>query len=809
MNSLRFAFRQLLKSPGFTLTAVASFALGVGLVATQFSLIDAVLLRGMPLPDAGHLYHIAWQAPQSSDPERWEPMPYRDYLLLRERQTTFETIAATQWLGLNLSGPGRVASRHTGALATASLPEVARTPPMLGRWFTAEEDRPGQSLAVVLSHSLWQEQFAASPGVLGAKVNINGEPGTVIGVMPPKFRFPGMADLWINLRANPASDPRQRLIERVELFGRLKPETTPNLARAELDGLAASFTKIWPETNQGYERANLQTVANAYAGGGTRPLLFLMLAMTVFILVLACVNVATMLLGRAASRTRELAVRAAVGATRTHLIAQLLLESLLLAVLGCVGGLLVARTGVDYLQETLVKQQTVPDWMDFRLDHRVLAVAVVSTLLAGVLAGIVPAWQCSRIDLNTALKDEGRAASGAGVGRLARWLVSAQIAFATMLLVAAGVMSLTVYDARRANLRYDPDKLLTGRIELQEGTQPTPADRARFYRRLLERLQSEPGVERVAVTSRNFVGSGVPTQIEPEGVTYAHVNERPVAFLEVVSNGYFGLVSVQPVTGRLFDDREQNITDTRSALVNESFARRFWPGQDPLGRRFRTNQTQEQWVTVIGVVPDLQMQGLFNDPRQGGAGFYLAQDQMGWGWLDLLIRTKSDPLHLVEPMRRAIASIDPDQPIHSVGTLTSQTAQAMRGFTTVGILAVVFAVISLFLGAIGVYGVTSQAVNRRTREFGIRLALGSTVRQLLQLVLRQGGRQIGLGLAVGLVGGFLLTRPLEQVFGSTMINNPLIYVGVTLTICTVGLLALWLPARRATKVDPMVALRAE
>jgi putative ABC transport system permease protein len=775
MLNLRFALRQLVQSPGFTLTAVTSFALGIGLVATQFSLLDAVLLRGMPLPDAGHIYHVGWQTPKSSDPARWEPMPNRDYLLLRERQTVFDEVAATQWLGLNLSGSGRVASRHTG---------------------------------IILSHVLWQEQFAGAPGVLGSHVNINGEPGTIIGIMPPKFSFPGLAELWINLRATP-SDPRERLVERVELFARLKPEVTIATAQAELDGLAASFIKVWPETNEGYNRANIQTVADAYAGGGTRPILFLMLAMTVFILALACVNVATMLLGRAARRTREMAVRAAVGATRTHLVLQLLLESLLLAALGCLGGLFVARNGVDFLQEYLVVQQSVPSWMEFRLDQRVLGVAVVSTLLAGLCAGLVPAWQSSRVDVNTALKDETRSASGAGVGRLARSLVSAQIAFATMLLVAAGVMSLTVYETRRANLQHDPDRLLTGRIELQEGTQPTPAARGRFYRRLLDRLQTEPGVESVAVTSRSFIGSGVPTQVEPEGVTYAHVNERPVAWLEVVSNDYFRLVSVAPVAGRLFDQREQNPGDTRSALINESFARRFWPGQDTLGRRFRTNQTQENWVTIVGVVPDLQMQGLFTEPGQSEAGFYLAQDQMGWGWLDLLIRTKSDPLLLIDPLRRAIAEIDPDQPIHSVGTLTSQTARALRGFTIIGILAAVFAFISLFLGAIGVYGVTSQAVNRRTREFGIRMALGSSVGQLLRLVLQQGGRQIGLGLAIGLVGGFLLTRPLEQVFGSAMTNNPLVYVGVALTISVVSLVALWLPARRASRVDPIEALRVE
>lgn len=807
-SDLRFALRQLIRRPGFTLTAVASFALGIGLVATQFSLIDAVLLRGMPLPAAGSLYHIAWQAPKSSDPDRWEVLAYRDYLLLRERQTSFESIAATQWLGMNLSAPQRVPSRHTGILASASLPGVVRTQPMLGRWFSPEEDRPGQPLFIVLSHVLWQEQFAGSPGVLGSKVNINGEPGTIIGIMPPKFQFPAAAELWINLRATP-NDPRQRLIDRVELFGRLKPSVTPEQARAELDTLAASCVQLWPETNAGYDRANLQTVANAYSGGGARPLLFLMLAMTVFILVLACVNVATMLLGRAARRTREFAVRAAVGAGRTHLLLQVLLESFLLAGLGCLAGLFVARFGVDFLQDYLVHQRAVPDWMDFRLDQRVLAVAIVATLLAGVLAGIVPAWQSSRIDVNTALKDDARAATGIGVGPLARWLVSAQIAFSTALLVAAGVLSLTVYLTRQANLRYEPDKLLTGRIELQDGTQPTPADRARFYRRLLERLQSEPGVESVAVTSRNFIGSGVPTQIEPEGVTYAHANERPTAWLEVVSNDYFRLISVRPSAGRLFDNREQSLTNTGSAIVNESFARRFWPGQDALGRRFRTNQTEENWATVVGVVPDLQMQGLFEEPGRNEAGFYLAQDQMGWGWLDLFIRTKADPLQLLDPVRRAIAAIDPNQPIHSVGTLTSQTAQAMRGFNILGILAAVFALITLFLGAVGVYGVTSQAVSRRMREFGIRMALGSTVSQLLRLVLRQGGRQIALGLTVGLAGGFLLSRPLEQVFGSSMANNPLIYVGVILTIFAVGLTALWLPARRASRVDPMIALRAE
>lgn len=808
MNDLFFALRQLRSRPAFTIAAALSLALGIGLVATQFSLIDGVLLRGLPLPDFKNLYHLAYQDPQSADQNRWVVVPHRDYAALVERQTSFEQIAATAWLGANLSGPDRVPSRQTGQFATANLLDVVHVRPMLGRWFRPDENRLGQPLFVVLSHHLWQQQFASDPGVLGRAIAINGEPATIIGVMPPKFTIPGNEDLWMNLRVNP-SDPRERMVDRVMIFGRLKRGVTPEQARAELDGLAAAFAQSWPETNQGFTRFNLQKVGQAYSGGGAQPLLFLMLAMTVLILLLACVNVASMLLGRAAQRTRELAVRAAVGASRGRLVRQLLLESLVLAAIGCVGGLLVARYGTDFLQEYLVVGGTVPSWMEFRLDHRVLGIAVGATLVAGLLAGVMPAWRASLVDVQTALKDDSRAAAGLGLGRLSRWLVTSQIAFSTALLVTAGVLSYTVFLTRQANLRYEPDKLLTGRIEVQDGTQPTPEARARFYRRLLDRLADEPGVEVVAVTSRNLIGSGVPTQVGPEGVVYQHDNERPITWLEVVSADYFRLVGTRPIAGRLFDARDQAADAPRVALVNESFAKKFWPAADPLGRRFRSSQTQDRWVTVVGVVPDSQMQGIFAEPGRDEAGFYLSQDQMGWGWLDLFVRTKGDPLALVDPVRKALASIDPNQPIHAVGTLTSQTAQALRAFDIIGLMAVVFAIITLFLGSVGVYGVTSQAVSRRMREFGVRMALGSTVGQLLALVMREGARQVALGLGLGLVCGYLLTRPLEQMFGAGMANHPGIYLLVAAAITLVGFVALWLPSRRAAHVDPIEALRAD
>jgi len=807
LQDLRVGLRMLARRPAFSLIAASSLALGIGLVATQFSLIDGVLLRGLPIADAQRLMHVSRADPQQGNRGSWQAVPYRDFLVLRERQTVFESLAGMNQFSLNLSGGGRIPSNHLGALCSANLLDVLGMQPMLGRWFTPDEDKPGRPLQIVLSHALWQEEFGSDPAVLGLALAINGEPGTVIGVMPPHFEFPVQEQLWTNLRAAPG-DPRLRLVDRVEMVGKLKPGITGSQARAELDMLAAGLAKMWPETNKGFDRMSVQRFTLAYAGGGTQSLLYLMLAMTLFILALACVNVASMLLGRASQRTRELAVRAAVGAGRGRLIQQLLAEALLIAGIGSIGGLLLTGEGVGLLQHHLVDTMTMPGWFDFRVDQRVVGIAILATLVAGFLAGIVPAWQASRIDLNTALKDDSRTAAGLGVSRLARWLIGAQIAFSTMLVVAASALALTIYQARSANLRYEPDRLLTGRIEVQEATQPTAEARARFYRTLVQRLQAEPGVESVAVTSRNFIGPGVATQVAPEGVVFAHDNDRPTVWLDVVSTDYFGLISVKPAAGRLFDTREQS-KGPLVAVVNESFARRFWPKADPLGKRFRTNQTYEGWAMVIGVVPDLQMQGLFAAPGRDEAGFYLVEDQMGWGWLDLFVRTRSDPLQLVTPVRKAIASIDPNQPIHSVGTLTSQTAMALRGFNIVGMMAVIFAGITVFLGALGVYGVTSQAVSRRTREFGTRMALGATLGQVLRLVLLQGGRQVAAGVGVGLVAGFLLTRPLETIFGSQMANSPGVYLLVAALIGLVGLTALWIPARRAARIDPMVALRAE
>ena len=808
MNDLKFAIRQLLKHPAFSALAIMTFALGIGLVTTQFSLIDAILLRGLPIEGAQRLVHVYRLNPQTLDVHSWESVPYRDYLAFQKQQTTLDTVAAVGQVGLNISGHGSAASHHEGAQVTANLLDVLGVHPELGRWFVPGEDQPGQGQFAIVSHGFWQSHFAGDPGVLGRSINLNGEAATIIGVMPPRFSFPATHEIWMNLRESSESDPRVPGSLRVEMVGRLKPEVTLSQAKAEFNTIAQRLEKEHPDTNLGYSRMNVTKYAYAYSGNGTEPILYLMLAMTSFILLLACVNVANMLLARAARRARELAVRAAVGASRWRLIRQLLIEALLLASFGAVGGLLIANLGVDQLQHHIVERMNVPGWFDFRIDYRVAGFAMLLTLLAGLLAGGVPAWQAARVDLNSALKDESRGASGIRMGRISRWLVTAQVGFACALLIGVCITLGMVRLLQKANLDYAPDRLLSGRIELQDSTHPTKEIRAGFYRNLLTELAGQPGVAHIAVSSRNLITSGVSTRVAQESVSYDHENQHPTVWLEVVSEGYFSLLNFKPIQGRLFESIDR-LDRPMVAVVNQSFARRLWPNSDPLGQRFRTDQTADQWVTVIGVVPDARMQGIFAPGRDDGVGFYLAQDQMGWGWLTLLVRTEGDPSRLIDPMRLAVGSLDPNQPVHTIGTLAEHTARQIRGFTVVGAMAGIFALVTLFLGAVGVYGVTSFAVGQRTREFGVRMALGASIRSVLALVILQAGRQILTGIGIGLLLAFLITRPMVNVFVPEIVNNPMNYALVAGLILAVGFFAIWFPANRAARIDPMEALRAE
>jgi putative ABC transport system permease protein len=807
MNDFKLAFRQALRMPGFTLTAGVTLALGIGLVCTQYSLIDGILLRGLPLEGSQRLMHVSRLNPQTLDPDRWEATPYRDYLVFRDQQQSLDSLAAFEARAFNVSGEGRVPSHMEGAYVTANLAETLSAHPLLGRWFAEGEDHAGQAQLAVLSFAAWQREFGGRPEVLGSSIRLNGEGATIVGVMPQNFSFPNREDIWVNLRTRPLP-PDDKKSESVEMIGKLRQGTTAAAARADFNLIAKRLEESFPKTNEGYRHMKVEKFTFAYNGGGTQPILYIMMAMTGAILALACVNVANMLLARASRRTRELAVRVAVGAQRRRLIRQMLAEGMVLAFIGALGGVALAAFGVYELHVQIIERMDVPGWFAFRLDGPVLEFTLLATIATGLLAGVLPAFKAAGVDVNAALKDESRGASSFQMGRLSRWLVTAQIGFSSALLVSACVLAGTVYEQRKANFQFDPKHLLVGRIELYDATHPSPEDRAQFYDKLIQRLQAEPGVGAVAVSSRNQIFPGVPTHTALEGTSYLHESDKPTVRLDVVSRDYFRLLNVGATTGRLFST-EDRINTPLAGLVNQSFARKYWPGVDPLGRRFQSDQTQEKFITVVGVVPDLQMQGITSSPLDDPAGFYLVEDQMGWGWLNLFVRTQGDPLKMVESVRRAVASVDPDQPIHTIGTLEYQTLRQLHGFSVVGGMSVIFAVVAVVLGAVGVYGVTAFSVGRRTREFGVRLALGATIGSLLGLVFRGGLRQIGTGLAGGLVIAFLMTRPLVAVVGPTLSNNPWIYTSVAGVLSVVALLAMWVPARRASKVDPMIALRSE
>lgn len=807
-RQIKHSLRQLWSRPGQSILAIAALGIGIGLVVTQFSLIDGILLRGLPFKDSSRLYHIARQNHDGGN--LWNMMPVRDFLEFRSQQRFFDDLAAFTSGNMNLSGNGLTPRRYLGVRVTQNTFGMLGVKPAVGRDFRSGEDQPGAPALAILSHAAWQRDFGGAADIVGRTIKLNGETTTVIGVMPQGFVFPNnLEDVWTNLREAPA-DPQSGFITAVEAMGHLKNGVSISQARAGMAVIARRLAEQWPETNQGLTRMEIDRFPFAYAGTGTRPMLVIMLAMTFFVLLLACANVANLLLARAVRRQRELAIRAALGASRLRLAGQLLHESVTLAGLGAAFGLVISLGGVRLLNLFITQRMSVPFWFDFRINAPVLGFAVLVTGVAGIISGLLPAVRSTRLDLNESLKDDSRGSSSMKLGHFSRWLVSGQVALSCALLVGASLLAREVIALRTIKLTFDPGKLLIGRIELHDQEAPTIADRARFYHVLVNRVSEMPGVTAVSVSSRDLVNPGVSIKFQIEGQAYARQNEMPSTFLEVVSPGYFDSVGLATIKGRLFNN-DDTLDHPAVAVINQSFADKYWPDENPLGKRIRRNEDNAPWTTVVGVVPDLYMEGIggLGGAGSSSAGYYLCQEQMGWGWLNLFVRTQGDPTKSIEPLRRVIAEIDPNQPIHSIGTLSETAIRSLQGLQVVGFMAGIFGVVAALLASLGVYGVTSFAVNQRTREFGIRVALGAQLWRILQLVLRQGFTQLAIGLVAGVGLALVLVRPLEPFLTQVSATNPSTYIAVAALLLISSGLAIWFPARRAAKVDPMQALRDE
>jgi predicted permease len=812
MNDLardfRFGFRVLLRNPGHTAAAVLALALGIGLSTAMFSIVYGILLRGLPFEQSERIVHIG-NANPSRDEQRLG-VHLHDYLEYRQRQTTFEDLAAYTAGTLNLSGdgPSERPERFDGARMTANTLRQLRMQPLLGRDFLPGEDAPGAEPVVLISYGVWKSRYGGDPHVLGRRVRVNGSPGTIVGVMPQGFGFPESEQVWTTLHLDPLRTPRGQG-EVYDVIGRLKPGATLAQAQAEMRAAARTLAAAYPDTHKG-----LQTVVEPLnlhiMEGPARALLYTMLAACLFVLLIACTNVASLMTARAARRTREVAIRAALGAKRSRIVVQLLAESLLLSLLGATLGVLLAGEGVRLFNAAIVETNP-PFWFHIVIDPAALAFALGTAVLSALISGLVPALQASRTDITEVLKDEGRGSTSLRLGLFSRIVVIGEVAVSCLLLVGSGLMIHSVIRTRTIDLGFQPHGLLTSRVALFESTYPDEASRVAFFDKLTARLREHPGIAAMAagdVLPGN--GSGE-TRYTAAGKSYAEERDRPQAYVAKVTPGYFQTFGIERVSGRDFNSQD-TAAGAPVVIVNRSFAAKEWPGQDPLGRQIRLasapGEKEKPWRTVVGVVADAQMASLGGGDTIGPQGFYLPLAQDCPARVSIIVRTRQGaPAALTETVRAAVTDLDRDLPLYFVLTMDGVLDKARFFPNLFGSLFAILGVSALLLASVGIYGVISFSVSQRTQEIGIRMALGAGKRTVLRLILRRGMTQLAAGLACGLLLAWPATRLIAVVLVGIEPHDPLTYGTVAAVLTVVSFLACWIPAQRAAGTDPLVAIR--
>ena len=799
---LRFGFRMIAKHRGLAAIAVTAFALGIGLTTTTFSIVHGALLTGLPFPEADRLIHLEESRPAENIESRAVSIP--DFLDWRAQQTAFEDLAGFMVATANLAGVGEKPERYLAAYTTANMFELVRVRPQIGPGFGSADDAPGAPQVAVLSHEVWRDRFGADPEVVGRAIRVNGEPTTVVGVMPPKFRFPILQDMWINLRPDPHASPRGegRLLE---VFGRLKPGWTVEGAGANLAAVTRRLGEAHPETNRGVLPL-LKPYTEEFMGEDVAAMLYTMLAAVFGVLLIACANVANLLLARTALRGREVAIRTALGASRGRVMAQLLSETLVMAALGAVLGLAIAAVGIRLFNDALVDARP-PFWIDIRLHTPVLLFSLGLTLAASLAAGLAPALQASGGAVHDVLKDESRSSSGFRLGRFSRGLVLAEIALSCALLVAAGLMIKSVVRLRHVDFGFDSPGVFTAEIAMLERAKPDTAARAAFLEQLLPGLEAIPGVEAAAIASTIPGEDGNFSYVAIEGRAYAADADYPEMRYSAVSPAFFDIFNARPIQGRVIEASDRRGT-LPVAVVNASFARTHFPGESPVGRRIRfgRSDSKEPWRTVVGVVPDRHMDGVENEEPEG---VYVPLQQRPNEFLSLVATARGNPMALTAQVAAAVARLDPDLPVFNVMSHAELVSRRTWYYRVFGTLFMAFGTVALFLAAVGLYGVMAFAVSRRRHEFGVRMALGASARTILRLVLGQGLRQLALGIALGLGLGMLLARGLGLVLFGVNPTDGQVYAGIAAVLALTGVLACVLPARRASRIEPLTALRAE
>ena len=827
-QDVRVGLRVLFKDKTFCFLAVLVLGLGIGGATTQFTIVNAIVLRGFSFPHPEQLMSVGLIDPKASDQNNNFGLgnipTAQDYEDLKATQKSFSMMAGyLNGSTVNVTYKNNP-QRYTGGYVTEDFFKIIGVSPVLGRDFRAEDNKPGAEKVTILGDEIWRRDFGADPNVVGQSVRINGKAATIIGVMPPNFKFPVSEELWTPLYNEfpPQSRGDLRLgasNNAPAVMGRLKADVTIDQANAEFIALARHLAEDNPKTNQNLTSASVQPLLNTFTGVQFRQTVWAMLAAVVLVLLIACVNVMNMQFGRAALRAKELAIRGALGATQWRLVRQMLTESLVVAVFGAIAGVIIAYWAIDfYVRSINALPFPAPYYWKFTIDGSVLVFTVAITLLATIASGLVPAFLSARGNAAEIMKEGGRGNSSRMVNIITRVLVVGQIALTAALLIAATLEIKSIRNQMKLDYGYDENGIYAARMALMEGAYPSEDSRREFFQHAVRALQANSQFESAAMSSRfrmTFDGQG---QYEVDGQNYLTDRDRPRGNFESVSNNYFTTLGLKILEGRDFTvddvDSKQPV-----AIVNASFARKYWGNQSAIGHQVRIfNPGQPPpWRTIVGVVPDTLMQGPF-DQQTESVGFYmpLLGASPAPQFCTILVRPRAGQRAdtLGPALSRAVTELDSNLPTYFAGTPGRFHNEILSGNRTIATLFTIFGIVAFILSAVGLYGVMSFSVNQRTQEFGIRMALGADARRIFRMVMTQGAWQLAIGLVLGAGGialllGVIAAAALKNILFKVNALDPTIYFAVAGLLALVAALSCFLPARRATRVDPVAALRYE
>jgi predicted permease len=802
MRDFALGVRTLRKSPALVAVSITALTLGIGLTTMMFSIVYGAMLKGLPLEDGDKIVFVTRSNPER-DIQR-QDLPVQDYADFRAQQTSFSLFGGFTGGTMNVSGRER-AERFSGTWVTADIFRMAGAQPLRGRLFREGEDTPGGAKVAVVSYSMWQGYFGGQEDLLGTSVRVNGDPYEIVGIMPEGFRFPNDGALWLPWQTDPLLGARGEG-QFLATLGKLKPGVSLDQANTELSTMAGRLAEDYPDANRGFSAASMGFV-DRQIGQEAKQLLWTMLGAVFLVLLIACSNVANLLLDRAAHRTKEVGVRAALGASRGQITRIFLAEAFVLAAAGTLLGMLVAQVSIDAFNRVIASTEP-PFFIDIALHPPVLIFAAGVAVISTLLSGLIPAIQASRPDIAEVLKDESRGASSLRLGRMSKALVVFEISLSCGLLVAAGLMIKSVAKTRTMDTGFHMTDVFTARIGFPLAYTDTAAQ-LQFFQQLNERVATLPGVTAAAISS------GLPgaqqglggTRFGLDGKTYDRELDHPTTRTLTVSPSFFGTLGIPLRTGRLFTDGDR-LGTLPVAIVNERFVAQHLDGGDPLGRRVRfgTEEADATWMTVVGVVPDV-FGGDPEDPRPAVVFRPFAQSQTPFAYVSA--RTAGDPMQLTAPVREAAATLNSDLPIYWPMTLQQAVAEPLWFVRVFGTLFMIFGFVALFLASIGLYAVMSFAVSRRQREMGIRMALGASAGDVVRLVFKQGVWQLGIGLTIGMLLAAGISRVMSVILFDVEPLDPGVFGGVIAALAITGAVACLIPARRATRADPAVAMRSE